>query len=253
MQTKYKHLNVWRRRSDKHIVFFTGAGISAESGMPIYRGDNGIYNNESSQLSVGKFYEDPQTVLVLVNEYRYACLEAEPNHAHRMIAELEKWADVSVITQNVDNLHERAGSTNVIHLHGELTKVTSSDNRLSLDCIQTYPLGKPIKWGDKAADGSQLRPYITMFGEFLTEQDKVAGVIKSADIFVIIGTSLQVFPASTLIRKARTDIPRYIIDPNTELDGYTIIKDVATKGIDKLIDCLQNDITNSKPIFTATI
>jgi NAD-dependent deacetylase len=114
-------------------------------------------------------------------------------------------------------------------------------------------LGKPIKWGDKAADGSQLRPYITMFGEFLTEQDKAAGVIKSADIFVIIGTSLQVFPASTLIRKARTDIPRYIIDPNTELDGYTIIKDVATQGIDKLIDCLQNDITNSKPIFTATI
>ena len=143
----------------QHIVFLTGAGISVESGLSTFRGKDGLW---------------------------------EPNDAHRMIAELEKEHDVTVITQNVDNLHERAGSTHVIHLHGELSKVCSTDNRRT--CVKEYPLATPIMVGDKADDGSQLRPYVVMFGEYIDNMN-ATDIVSMADIFVVIGTSLQVYPA----------------------------------------------------------
>ena len=144
------------------IVVFTGAGISQASGIPTFRDTDGLWKKFDAKklASVAGFEEDPQAVLDFYNARRKNLLEVQPNHAHRMLAELEKQHDVTIITQNVDDLHERAGSSRVIHLHGELKKVTSSRNRLNPDCVKEYPLDVPIRIGDKAADGSQLRPYI---------------------------------------------------------------------------------------------
>ena len=153
----------------QNIVVLTGAGISKESGIPTFRDNNGIWRKHDAikLASVMGFEEDPQAVLDFYNARRKNLLEVQPNHAHKMLAELEKQHDVTIITQNVDDLHERAGSSRVIHLHGELKKVTSSLNRLNPYCIKEYPLDVPIRLGDKAADGSQLRPYIVWFGEYL--------------------------------------------------------------------------------------
>ena len=150
----------------KKIVVLTGAGISKESGIPTFRDTNGMWMKYDAQklASVEGFEEDPQAVLDFYNARRKNLLEVQPNHAHKMLAELEKQHDVTIITQNVDDLHERAGSSRVVHLHGELTKVTSSLDRLNPENIKEYPLDMPIRMGDKAADGSQLRPYIVWFG-----------------------------------------------------------------------------------------
>ena len=165
-------------------------------------------------------------------------MQVEPNHAHFLLAELEKWHDVTIITQNVDNLHERAGSTHVIHLHGELTKVTSSKDRLNPCCIKDYPLDKPIRLGDKAADGSQLRPFIVWFGEYVYAMEVAMNYVNSADIFVVIGTSLTVHPAANLVEYAHPEVPKFIIEPNdlNIPNGYIHIKDSATKGTERLID-----------------
>jgi NAD-dependent deacetylase len=155
-----------------------------------------------------------------------------------MLAELEKWHDVTILTQNVDNLHERAGSTHVIHLHGELTKVTSSKERLNPHCIKDYPLEKPICLGDKAEDGSQLRPFIVWFGEYVYAIEVAMDYVKEADIFVVIGTSLTVHTAANLVEYAHPEVPKFIIDPNTKEVpyGFVHIKESATKGVDKLIE-----------------
>ena len=151
------------------LVVFTGAGISAESGIPTFRDANGMWGRYDAMklASVEGFEEDPQAVLDFYNARRKNLLEVEPNHAHFVLAELEKQYDVTIITQNVDNLHERAGSSRVIHLHGELTKVTSVVDRLNPNNIKEYPLDVPIRLGDKAANGTQLRPYIVWFGEYV--------------------------------------------------------------------------------------
>ena len=148
------------------IVVFTGAGISAESGIPTFRDSNGMWNKYDAKklASVAGFEENPQAVLDFYNARRKNLLEVQPNHAHLALAELEKSHDVTIITQNVDNLHERAGSSKVIHLHGELSKVTSSMNRLDPAYIKDYPLDVPIRLGDQAADGSPLRPYVVWLG-----------------------------------------------------------------------------------------
>jgi NAD-dependent deacetylase len=163
----------------------------------------------------------------------------EPNHAHRVLAELENEYDVTIVTQNVDNLHERAGSSRVIHLHGELSKVTSSRNKLLPDNIKEYPLDVPIRLGDKAADGSQLRPYIVWFGEYVDKMDEAEYWVKQADIFVVIGTSLVVYPAAGLVDYAPKGIPKYLIDPNEMEGGLPIgfqhIKAKAVQGIDRLV------------------
>ncbi len=226
----------------RKLVVFTGAGISAESGLSTFRDKNGLWNNYNplKLASIGGWRVNPDLVLDFYNYRRKQLLEVEPNHAHKLLAELENRFDITIITQNVDNLHERAGSNHVIHLHGELTKVTSSKDMLNPHCIKEHPLDKPILIGDKAEDGSQLRPFIVWFGECLYAMEVAIDYVKDADIFVVIGTSLEVNPAATLINYANSGIPCYVIDPSDLSDkipnGFVQIKEVATKGIDVLFN-----------------
>lgn len=226
----------------QNIVILTGAGISAESGLDTFRDENGLWKQYDAKklATASAFYENPQPVLDFYNSRRKQLLEVEPNHAHKKLAELEKWHNVTIITQNVDNLHERAGSSHVIHLHGELTKVTSSNERLNPKYIKEYPLDEPIKIGDKAEDNSQLRPFITFFEEYVFGMDVAKDYVKYADIFIIIGTSLTVHPAANLIHYAHPEIPKFILNPNQiEVpDNFTYIQNTATKGIDSLIEKL---------------
>lgn len=223
------------------LVVFTGAGISAESGIPTFRDANGMWGKYDAMklASVEGFEEDPQAVLDFYNARRKNLLEVQPNHAHFVLAELEKQYDVTIVTQNVDNLHERAGSSKVLHLHGELCKVTSSRNRLDPNCIKDYPLDIPIRLGDKAADGSQLRPYIVWFGEYVDNMDEATRFVKQADVFVVIGTSLVVYPAAGLVNYAKREIPKFLIDPNDIKSGlplgYRHIKATAVEGVDELV------------------
>ena len=223
------------------LVVFTGAGISAESGIPTFRDSNGLWGKYDAMklASVEGFEEDPQAVLDFYNARRKNLLEVQPNHAHFVLAELEKQYDVTIVTQNVDNLHERAGSNKVLHLHGELCKVTSSRNRLDPNCIKDYPLDVPIRIGDKAGDGSQLRPYIVWFGEYVDNMDEATRFVKQADIFVVIGTSLVVYPAAGLVNYAKREIPKFLIDPNDIKGGlpmgYQHIKATAVAGVDELV------------------
>ena len=179
----------------QHIVFFTGAGVSAESGIPTFRDTGGLWRDFDPQVycSASGFYEDPKKVLDFYNLRRRKLLEVSPNAAHTAIAALEQFHDVTVLTQNVDNLHERAGSTRVVHLHGELTKVTSSRDRLDPDCIREYPLDVPIRVGDRAADGSQLRPAVVFLDEY-AHWEEAERIAREADVFVIVGTSLTELP-----------------------------------------------------------
>ncbi|MBR3078614.1 MAG: NAD-dependent deacylase [Prevotella sp.] len=229
----------------QNIVVFTGAGISAESGIPTFRDSNGMWNKYDAKklASVAGFEENPQAVLDFYNARRKNLLEVQPNHAHLALAELEKYHDVTIITQNVDNLHERAGSSRVIHLHGELSKVTSSRNRLDPECIKEYPLDVPIKLGDKAADGSQLRPYIVWFGEYLNTMSEAIRLVEYADIFVVIGTSLVVYPAAGLVNYAHPEVPKFLIDPS-DMEGklparFKHIQAKAVEGVDILLKELE--------------
>ena len=233
----------------QHIVVLSGAGISVESGLATFRGDDDSLWDKfdwKKLASVGGFYEDPAAVLEFYNARRKQLLEVEPNHAHKLLADLERWHDVTIITQNIDNLHERAGSSKVLHLHGELAKVTSSECRTDPACIKDLPLDVPIRIGDKAADGSQLRPHIVWFGEDVTEYETAAMIIQEADIFVVIGTSLTVSPASDLIRYPHKSVPKFIIDPHKPdnsysddyLDLFEHIKMPAVAGMEAFVDRL---------------
>ena len=240
-QFKYKHLpTISNLPLRQKMAVLTGAGISAESGLATFRDNNGLWKQHDAKklASAAGFHEKPQAVLDFDNHRRKQLLQVEPNHAHFLLAELEKWHDVTIITQNVDNLHERAGSTHVIHLHGELTKVTSSKDRLNPCCIKDYPLDTPIRLGDKAADGSQLRPFIVWFGEYVYAMEVAMNYVNSADIFVVIGTSLTVHPAANLVEYAHPEVLKFIIEPNdlNIPNGYIHIKDSATKGTERLID-----------------
>ena len=181
----------------QHIVFLTGAGVSLDSGLSTFRGKDGLWTNEdwAYLASTEALYNDTQRCLDFYNWRRKQLAEVEPNDAHRMIAELEKEHEVTVITQNVDNLHE----------HGELSKVCSMDNRTT--CVKEYPLTTPIRVGDKAEDGSQLRPYIVMFGEYVDSMNVAIDIVSKADIFVVIGTSLKVYPAAGFINYAHHEVP----------------------------------------------
>lgn len=229
----------------RRLVIFTGAGISAESGIPTFRDANGMWGKYDAMrlASVEGFEEDPQAVLDFYNARRKNLLAVEPNHAHRVLADLEKHYDVTVVTQNVDNLHERAGSSKVIHLHGELTKVTSSRNRENRSCVKEFPLDVPIRLGDRAFDGSQLRPYIVWFGEYIDNLELAASLVEKADVFVVIGTSLVVYPAAGLVDYASSEIPKYLIDPNEVKGGlplgYQHIKAKAAEGVDELVRRLE--------------
>ncbi|MDE5608232.1 MAG: NAD-dependent protein deacylase [Muribaculaceae bacterium] len=229
----------------QNIVVFTGAGISKESGLSTFRDSDGLwalYDPDIVATPQG-FESDTKTALEFYNEMRLAVATANPNHAHIALALLEEVHDVTIITQNIDDLHERAGSSKVIHLHGDIRKVTSSKNRLDENCIKNLNLTTPIKPGDRAADGSQLRPYVVMFGEYLTKMSESTKLIKEADIFIVVGTSLRVFPANQLVNAAHHEIPRYLIDPG-DIEklpkGYIHIQQPASKGIDTVIRCINN-------------
>lgn len=198
-------------------VILTGAGMSAESGISTFRDNGGLwdqYNVEDVATPEG-WTRDPELVTDFYNQRRKQLMEVSPCMGHQLVAEMEKRYKVTVVTQNVDNLHERAGSTNVIHLHGELMKVTSSREPNNPRYIKTLsPLNAEVKIGDLAEDGSQLRPFIVWFGEAVPEIERAAMECSEADIFIIIGTSLNVYPAAGLTRFVPEKTPIYLIDPN---------------------------------------
>jgi NAD-dependent deacetylase len=232
----------------KHIVVLSGAGVSAESGMDTFRDTKGLWQQYDWRRmgSIEGWEEEPEVVLDFYNKRRKDLLEVQPNQAHRLLAELEQWYDVSIITQNVDNLHERAGSTHVLHLHGELTKVTSSQDRDRPDCVQELPLDIPLAMGDKAVDGSQLRPYVVWFGEAVPMYELAIPIVRRADVLIVIGTSLTVYPAAGLLHFAPPTAQKYIINPGMPYDPYDThisdnfehIKEKATVGMAILKDIL---------------
>ena len=219
----------------KKIVALTGAGISAESGITTFRDSGGLWEQYDVMevASIDGWYKNPKLMLRFYNDRRKQLGEVEPNDAHRILAELEKDFDVTIVTQNVDNLHERAGSTKIIHLHGELTKARSSD-----DPNMIVDIGyEPIEWGDQAADGSQLRPQVVWFGEAVPLIATAAGIVAKADILLIIGTSLNVYPAAGLVGYADKKAAIYLIDPNEVAyhgRNITVIREKATAGMKML-------------------
>lgn len=226
----------------RKIVILTGAGMSAESGIATFRGSGGMWNNYPvEQVATPEgFAANPGLVLQFYNERRAELLGAEPNEGHRLVADLEKNNDVVVVTQNVDDLHERAGSTNVIHLHGELMKGCSSFAPNDLRMVRTLTAQHPvIALGDKADDGSQLRPFIVWFGEAVPRMDDAIAALRDIDIFVIIGTSLNVYPAAGLLNFVPADVPVYLIDPNdVQVRGVrqvTTIHKGASEGMRDLL------------------
>ena len=191
--------------------------MSAESGISIFRGGGGLWDKYPvEQVATPEGYAaNPALVTEFYNERRKQLLTVEPNRGHELLAEMEKFFQVTVITQNVDNLHERAGSSDVIHLHGELTKVTSSWQPNNPKYIKELsPEEYEVKIGDKAGDGSQLRPFIVWFGESVPMIETAIGYCENADIFLIIGTSLNVYPAAGLLNYVPKHVPVYLIDPN---------------------------------------
>lgn len=229
----------------KKIVFLTGAGMSVESGFKTFRGNDGLWENYpvDQVASHEGWLNDPTLVTNFYNMLRKKLYAAEPNEGHKLIKSLEEKYDVCVITQNVDNLHERSGSTKVIHLHGELTKVCSSNEPYDERYIIDLPADNcEVTPGTKAGDGSLLRPFIVFFGESVPMIEPAAVEAQSADIFVIIGTSLNVYPAAGLVQYTKPGIPIYLIDPNEVMRGgyrnITHIKEGASAGMRRLIEIL---------------
>lgn len=225
----------------KKLVVLTGAGVSAESGISTFRDSNGLWENYKVEdvASIEGWYRNPELVLEFYNQRRLQLASVRPNSAHHAIAELEKEWDVTVITQNVDNLHERAGSTRIVHLHGELTKVRPENccnDRDGYSEETVFDIGyETVVIGDLAPNGAQLRPHIVWFGEAVPYINAAIDHVENADVVLIVGTSLQVYPAAGLYAYAKSDIPIYIIDPGEVRvrDGrITHIKDVATKGME---------------------
>lgn len=218
------------------LVVLSGAGISAESGIKTFRDSDGLWENHDVMdvASIEGWNRNPQLVLEFYNQRRKQLLEVTPNAGHIGLAELEKDYEVHIITQNVDDLHERAGSSHIIHLHGELKKVRSVKNAFKIFDLD----GWEVKWGDKAEDGHQLRPHIVWFGEEVPMMDIAAMLTAQADILVIIGTSLQVYPAAGLLHYAPAEIPKYLIDPMGEpvygVENLTVINKTATQGVAEL-------------------
>lgn len=232
----------------KKIVVLTGAGMSAESGISTFRDSGGLWDKypvEDVATPEG-YRRNPQLVTDFYNARRMQLLTVEPNEGHRLVAALEEWYEVTVVTQNVDNLHERAGSTRVIHLHGELTKVTSSREPNNPQYIRELrPEEYEVHLGDCATDGSQLRPYIVWFGEEVPNIEVAAEQVMQADVLVIIGTSLNVYPAAGLVRFTKSDAMIYLIDPAEVNVPYGlpvhVIKKGASEGMRELAELLHED------------
>lgn len=222
----------------KHIVVLTGAGVSAESGLKTFRDADGLWEgHDVTQVATPEAWNaDYELVLRFYNERRRQLGTVEPNAAHKALAEPEAKYKVTVITQNIDDLHERGGSSNVCHLHGELTKARSIADDATL-----YDIGyDDIKPGATAPDGRQLRPHVVWFGEAVPMIEYAAQLTETADILLIVGTSLQVYPAASLMNYARRGIPKYYVDPKGETPWSSpdieVIRETATVGVRKLVD-----------------
>ena len=218
----------------KNLTVLTGAGMSAESGIKTFRDDDGLWEgHDVMQVATPEsFRRNPSLVLDFYNQRRKQLLEVNPNQAHLDLAELEESFNVTIITQNVDDLHERAGSSNVIHLHGELLKARSSKHN---DDVRNWK--GDINIGDNCTKGYQMRPHIVWFGEAVPMIDKAMDICESADILVIIGTSMQVYPAASLMHYVPQGTPTYFIDPKPSFgnnENLTVIAENATAGVKKL-------------------
>ncbi|MBR1522488.1 MAG: NAD-dependent deacylase [Bacteroidales bacterium] len=230
----------------KHIVVLTGAGVSAESGFATFRDSGGLWEqfNVEDVASHSGWVRNPGLVLDFYNERRRQLKDAKPNAAHEIIASLEKDYSVDVITQNVDNLHERAGSTRVLHLHGELTKVRPEKGIYDITGSEeeVFDIGyDSVSLGDLAPNGRQLRPHIVFFEEAVPAIERAIDLVSRADILLIVGTSLQVYPAAGLYRYAPESAPIYIIDPAdvpVSDRRITHIKTVATKGMQRFTELI---------------
>lgn len=224
----------------KHIVVLSGAGISAESGLKTFRDGDGLWMgyNVEDVATPRAFKKDPQLVLDFYNQRRRDVAAARPNAAHIGLAELENDFNVTIITQNIDDLHERGGSTNVLHLHGEIFKMRSVD-----DVRTTYEIRGDIKLGDTDSAGSQLRPYIVWFEEPVPMMEQAAALLHNCDYFVVIGTSLQVYPAASLLHYAPPFLPKFIIDKKipavSNYPNLHIIEKPATEGVKELRKLLE--------------
>ena len=225
----------------KNLVILSGAGMSAESGISTFRDAGGLWDKYPVMqvASAEGYVRDPELVINFYNERRKQLLDVEPNAGHIGLAELEKDFNVTVVTQNVDNLHELAGSTRIIHLHGELTKVCSSRDPYNPRYVKELkPEEYEVKMGDKAGDGSQLRPFIVWFGEAVPEIETAVDYVEKADIFVIIGTSMNVYPAAGLLNYVPRTAEVYLIDPKP-VDTHSmrqihIIQKGASEGVKEL-------------------
>lgn len=225
----------------KKLTILSGAGISAESGIKTFRDGDGLWENHNvtDVASPEGWRKDRALVLEFYNQRRRQLHEVQPNEAHQLIADLEKYFDVHIITQNIDDLHERAGSNNILHIHGELFKSCSCNNKNLV-----YEQKEDINIGDKAEDGAQLRPFIVWFGEDVPLYQTAREKVKEADILIVIGTSLQVYPAAGLIHEIKDDCLLIVINPNETEFGYgkraVVMKETAIKGMKLLFDKLIN-------------
>ncbi len=224
----------------KHIVVLTGAGISAESGVKTFRDSGGLWEGHDVMevASPQGYTANPELVLDFYNKRRRQLFEVEPNSAHTDLAKLETNYKVTIVTQNVDDLHERGGSANVLHLHGELLKVRSTFDETDVQEWET-----DLVLGDLCKRGHQLRPHIVWFGEDVPMITKAIEVCETADILVIIGTSMQVYPAAGLMNYVKNDTPVYLIDPNPALSNnqnVTVIAKPATEGVKEFLELLKS-------------
>lgn len=224
----------------KKIVVLTGAGISAESGLKTFRDAGGLWEGHDIMKVASPigWKKNKELVLDFYNKRRSQLQKVKPNIAHKKLVTLEKYFDVQIITQNVDDLHERAGSTNIIHLHGELLKVRSTNNQ---NLIYTWK--KDLNIGDVCEENAQLRPHIVWFGEEVPLLNKAIEIVKTADILIIIGTSMQVYPASSLIYYTKNSIPIYFVNPiksyqKTQNLNIIEITEKATLGVSKVVNLL---------------
>jgi NAD-dependent deacetylase len=225
----------------KKLIVLTGAGVSAESGLKTFRDSDGLWEgydiNEVATATAWR--RNPALVQEFYNMRRRGVKEAKPNDAHFALAELENHFDVHIITQNIDDLHERAGSTNVLHLHGEIFKMRSEKNEALV-----YTTYEDIQMGDTAADGAQLRPHIVWFEEPVPMIEEAIKVARQAELFLIVGTSLVVYPAAGLVNHVPWQVPKYIVDKKipyaSSLYNVTVIEKPATEGMRELVQLLKN-------------
>ena len=224
----------------KKLVVLSGAGISAESGIPTFRDAGGLWEGHRVEdvATPEGWHKNRELVLEFYNQRRKKALEVQPNRGHDILAELEKYFDVTIVTQNVDNLHERAGSSKVIHLHGSLF-----ESRSTLDESLVYPIdGWELKLGDKCGKGSQLRPNIVWFGEAVPMMEEATHIASRADVFIVVGTSMQVYPAAGLIDYVKREVPKYLVDPKipdlSHIPNLHSIAYKASTGMAKLKEIL---------------